>query len=60
MNHTSGMSIQAELEQVLEDVDLEPNPLKGLVQVLDFIKNQSLIEGEPKNALIFFTSVNPM
>ena len=60
MNHASGMSIQAELEQVLEDVDLKPNPLKGLVQVLDFIKNQSLIEGEPKNALIFFTSVNPM
>ena len=49
MNHTGTMSIQAELEQILEDVELEPNPSKGLDQVLDFIKNQSLIKGEAKN-----------
>ena len=57
MNHTGTMSIQAELEQILEDVELEPNPSKGLDQVLDFIKNQSLIKGEAKNCTRFFLKI---
>ena len=57
MNHTGTMTIQAELEQVLEDVDLEPNPSKGLDQVLDFIKTQSLIKGEAKNCTRFFLKI---
>ena len=42
LNHSDTISIQAELEQVLEDVSLEPNPSKGLERVLTFIENESL------------------
>ena len=42
LNHSDSISIQAELEQVLEDIALEPNPSKGLERVLNFIENESL------------------
>ena len=40
MNQNGTISIQAELEQVLEDVEVETNPSKGLEQVLTYIRNE--------------------
>ena len=36
MNQNGTISIQAELEQVLEDVELETNPSKGIEKVLAY------------------------
>ena len=43
MNQNGTISIQAELEQVLEDVELEANPKKGIEKVLAYIENESWI-----------------
>ena len=40
------ISIQVAFEQILEDINLEPYPLKGLSQVLDFIGNKSLVNSD--------------
>ena len=42
VNSIGAMSIQAELDQILEDVEFEPNPWRGLERALTFIKNVSL------------------
>ena len=43
MNQNGTISIQAELEQILEDVELKTNPSKGIEKVLAYIENESWI-----------------
>ena len=43
VNRQKEMSIQSELEQVLEDVELQLDPSKGLEQVMAYIKNSTMM-----------------
>ena len=47
-DRSDGISMQVAFEQILEDINLEPNPFKGLGQVLDFIGNKSSATSDSK------------
>ena len=51
INYNEKVPIQITIEQILEDIDIKPNPIQGLTHFISHIKNVSLTKNQSLNCL---------